>query len=86
MWHEATKNPDGCLVRRIYSPALAAEYYVVQDPSTKRCTIVEQRPARQILGSALVLGPLSFGVRTEAENQLIFGGRHLREVLKAYCL
>jgi vancomycin permeability regulator SanA len=28
----------------IATPALAAEFYVVQDTSTKRCTIVEQKP------------------------------------------
>ena len=39
----------------IYSPALAAEYYIVQDPSTRRCTIVEQRPANPGIG--VVLGP-----------------------------
>ena len=52
----------------IYSPALAAEYYIVQDPSTKRCTIVEQRPANPAIG--VVLGPLSFGVRAEAESHM----------------
>jgi len=52
----------------IYLPALAAEYYIVQDPSTKRCTIVEQRPANPGIG--VVLGPLSFGVRAEAENHM----------------
>ena len=50
------------------SPALAAEYYIVQDPTTKRCTVVEQRPANPGIG--VVLGPLSFGVRTEAESHM----------------
>ncbi|TMJ88139.1 MAG: hypothetical protein E6G76_11175 [Alphaproteobacteria bacterium] len=26
------------------TPSLAAEFYIVQDTTTKRCTIVEQRP------------------------------------------
>jgi hypothetical protein len=52
----------------ISSPALAAEYYIVQDPTTKRCTIVEQRPTNPGIG--VVLGPLSFGVRAEAENHM----------------
>jgi hypothetical protein len=50
------------------SSALAAEYYIVQDPTTKRCTIVEQRPTNPGIG--VVLGPLSFGVRAEAENHM----------------
>lgn len=50
------------------SSAVAAEYYIVQDPSTKRCTIVEQRPANPGIG--VVLGPLSFGVRAEAESHM----------------
>jgi hypothetical protein len=33
--------------------AFAAEYYVVQNPTTKRCTIVEQRPAP---GAGIVIG------------------------------
>jgi hypothetical protein len=28
----------------IATPALAAEYYIMQDASTKRCTIMEQKP------------------------------------------
>jgi hypothetical protein len=53
----------------ISSPALAAEYYIVQDPTTKRCTIVEHRPTNPGIG-VVVLGPLSFGVRAEAENHM----------------
>jgi hypothetical protein len=29
------------------TPALAAEFYIVQDTTTKRCTIVEQKPTSQ---------------------------------------
>jgi vancomycin permeability regulator SanA len=29
------------------TPALAAEFYIVQDSTTKRCTIVEQKPTSQ---------------------------------------
>ena len=48
------------------SSALAAEYYIVQNPTTKHCTIVEQRPAA---GAGLVIGD-PFGVRVEAENRM----------------
>jgi hypothetical protein len=50
------------------TPALA-DYYIVQEPSTKRCTIVEQRPANPSLG-IVVGGDRGFGVRLEAENRM----------------
>jgi hypothetical protein len=46
--------------------AFAAEFYIVQNPTTKRCTIVEQRPAPTV---GVVIGDV-FGVRTEAESRL----------------
>jgi len=50
----------------VSGPAFAAEYYIVQNPTSKVCTITEQRPS----GSAgLVIGA-PFGVRVEAENQM----------------
>jgi hypothetical protein len=48
------------------SSAFAAEFYIVQNPTTKRCTIVEQRPAP---GVGVVIGD-GFGVRIEAENRM----------------
>ena len=48
------------------TPALA-DYYIVQEPTTKRCTVVEQRPGP---GAGLVIGDRGFGVRLEAENQM----------------
>ena len=47
-------------------PALAqtTEYYVVQDATTKKCTIVEQKPTTT---SVVQVGPLAFKSRTEAE-------------------
>jgi hypothetical protein len=48
------------------SPALA-DYYIVQDAGTKRCTIVEQRPAP---GLGIVVGEGGFGARLEAENRM----------------
>jgi hypothetical protein len=49
------------------TPALA-DYYIVQEPTTKRCTIVEQRPANPGLG--VVIGDIAFGARLEAENRM----------------
>jgi hypothetical protein len=48
------------------TPALAADYYIVQNPKTKVCTITEERPAS---GGGLVIGS-PFGVRIEAENRM----------------
>jgi hypothetical protein len=50
----------------VTAPALAAEYYIVQNPRTKICTITEERPAS---GGGLVIG-VPFGVRVEAENRM----------------
>ena len=50
------------------TPALA-DYYIVQNPTTKRCTIVEQRPANPSIGIVLG-GDQGFGVRAEAENRM----------------
>jgi vancomycin permeability regulator SanA len=50
------------------TPALAAEFFVVQDTSTKRCTIVEQRPTTQ---TSVVIGDGKvFTTRSEAENAM----------------
>jgi hypothetical protein len=48
------------------SSAFAAEFFIVQNPTTKRCTIVEQRPAP---GVGIVIGD-AFGLRVEAESRL----------------
>lgn len=46
-------------------PALA-DFFIVQEPTTKRCRIVEQRPAA---GGAVVIGT-PFGARVEAERHM----------------
>ena len=48
------------------APALAANYYIVQNPRTKVCTITEERPASD---GGIVIG-IPFGVRVEAENRM----------------
>jgi hypothetical protein len=49
------------------TPAFA-DFYIVQDTGTKRCTIVEQRPTTQT--SVIVGGDRVFTSRTEAEGAL----------------
>jgi len=51
----------------VITPTLA-DYYIVQEPTTKRCRIVEERPASPGIG--VVIGPVGFGVRTEAESRM----------------
>jgi hypothetical protein len=53
------------LAAAVVTPALA-DFYIIQDPSTKRCRIVEERPAP---GIGVVIGD-RFGVRVEAENRM----------------
>jgi hypothetical protein len=50
----------------IVTPTLA-DYYIVQEPTTKRCRIVEERPAP---GVGVIIGGVGFGVRTEAESRM----------------
>ena len=54
------------LAALVITPSLA-DYYVVQEPSTKRCRIVEERPAP---GVGVIIGGVGFGVRTEAETRM----------------
>ncbi len=51
----------------VVTPSLA-DYYIIQEPTTKRCTIVEERPASP--GVGVVIGGIGFGVRTEAESRM----------------
>ena len=51
----------------VITPSLA-DYYIVQEPTTKRCRIVEERPASP--GVGVVIGGVGFGVRTEAEGRM----------------
>jgi hypothetical protein len=48
------------------TPGLA-DYYIVQEPTTRQCRIVEERPAA---GVGVVIGGTGFGVRTEAESRM----------------
>jgi len=60
----------GAALASLAIPALAQttvteEYYVVQDPGTKRCSIVNQKPTTS---NVVQVGPLAFKTRTEAES------------------
>jgi hypothetical protein len=50
----------------IVTPSLA-DYYIVQEPTTKRCRIIEERPAPSV---GVVIGGAGFAVRTEAESRM----------------
>ena len=47
--------------------AQASEFYVVQDSSTKRCTIVDKKPTAT---TTVVVGNGVYKTRTEAETAL----------------
>jgi glycerol-3-phosphate dehydrogenase len=49
------------------TPSLAADYYNVQDTSTKRCSIVEQRPTTQ---TTTIVGGKAYTTRSEAEGAM----------------
>lgn len=49
------------------TPSLAAEFFIVQDTTTKRCTIVEQRPTTQ---TTVVVGGHAYTTRQEAEGAM----------------
>ena len=49
-----------------YAQTMATEYYVVQDTSTKRCTIVDKKPTTTT--TVTQVGPVSFKTRSEAES------------------
>jgi hypothetical protein len=51
----------------VVTPTLA-DYYIIREPTTKQCRIVEERPASPSIG--VLIGPGGFGVRTEAESRM----------------
>lgn len=53
------------LVAFLSTPSFA-DYYIVQQPTTRECRIVEERPAPNV---GVVIGA-PFGVRTEAETHM----------------
>ena len=57
----------GVAVVATFGTSAFADYYIVQEPTTKRCRIVEDRPAP---GVGIILGDRGFGVRVEAERHM----------------
>lgn len=49
------------------SPAFAAEYYVVQDKTTKKCKVVTTKPTEE---TWVVVGNSAFKTQTEADEQV----------------
>ena len=56
----------GIALAAMYATPTLADFYIVQEPTTKRCRIVEQRPAP---GAGIIVGD-RFGVRVEAESHM----------------
>jgi hypothetical protein len=48
-----------------FAQSTVTEYYVVQDASTKKCTIVDKKPTTTTM---VQVGPVAFKSRTEAET------------------
>ncbi len=56
------------------TPSLAAEFYIVQDTTTKRCTIVEQRPTTQTFFYLSAAVPLSSSIGSAAPGRVFCYG------------
>jgi len=50
------------------TPALAEDFYVVQDVKTKKCTVVTEKPKDTTVVTQV--GPVTFKTRTEAEGSI----------------
>jgi hypothetical protein len=55
------------LLLSLTAPALAEEFYIVQNPTTKKCTIITERPTTT---TTTVVGGTTYTTRTEAQNSL----------------
>jgi hypothetical protein len=58
----------GLLIAGFVAPALAEEYYVVQEGPTKKCTIVKEKPSSS--SSFKVLGVTVFKSESEASGYM----------------
>ena len=56
------------LAAAFVTPSLAAEFYVVQDTATKRCTIVQQKPT--VTTSVIVGNGKVYTTREEADTAM----------------
>jgi hypothetical protein len=57
----------GVILAALITPALADEYWVVQDAKTKHCSIVTEKPTTT---TTTVIGNAAFKTRTEAEGSM----------------
>jgi hypothetical protein len=58
----------GLLLMAIATPALAVEFYIVQDTATKRCTIVDKKPT---VTTTVVIGDGTvYQTRTAAQSAM----------------
>jgi hypothetical protein len=57
----------GLLIAGMATPALAAEYYVAQNASSHKCSIVSHKPDGKTL---TMLGSDGFKTKSEAQNAL----------------
>jgi hypothetical protein len=55
------------IVAALATPALSAQFFIVQDPTTKRCTVTEQAPAPD---AGVLLGDGAYGDRATAEADM----------------
>lgn len=58
----------GVLCVSFASAAMADEYYVVQNPTTHRCTIVTEKPKSNMIVTQI--GPIAFATRDEARSRI----------------
>jgi hypothetical protein len=58
-----TKYVIATLLVIIGTPALAAEYYVAQDPTTKRCNVTREKPD----GKASVMVGTAYATKEDAK-------------------
>jgi hypothetical protein len=49
------------------TPALCAQFFIVQEPGTNRCTLTEQPPAA---GAGTIVGDGAYGDRASAEADM----------------
>jgi hypothetical protein len=58
----------GAALLAVATPALAAEFFIVQDGATKKCTIVDQRPT--VKTTTVVSGDHAYTTREEASTAM----------------
>jgi hypothetical protein len=63
-----TKRLLTCLgIVALTTPALCAQFFIVQYPGTTRCTITDQTPAE---GAGTIVGDGAYGDRATAEDDM----------------